>query len=252
MDIETTFVRADLKMRARQAMRGNWGLLIPVILIMYSLSIVYAFTPDGSVSESIVALLDLVFTGAFVYAGCTVFLNLTYRRPTSLSEFFAAFSEIGSSLALWGLMLCKIFLWSLLFVIPGVIKALAYSQSFYIKAENPKMSASEALALSEKMTYGYKMDIFVLYLSFIGWDLLCGITFGLAGLYVAPYFHLTMTQLYLYLKESYRANTAFEYFAAEQPTDREHENIAEPNAQTAPESAQISEDDDEYSEETSI
>ena len=98
MDIETTFVRADLKMRARQAMRGNWGLLIPVILIMYSLSIVYAFTPDGSVSESIVALLDLVFTGAFVYAGCTVFLHLTYRRPTSLSEFFAAFPK---SAALW-------------------------------------------------------------------------------------------------------------------------------------------------------
>ena len=65
MDMETTFIRADLKMRARQAISGNWGILIPVILIMSSLSIIYSFTPYGSLSESVVAILCLVFHGAF-------------------------------------------------------------------------------------------------------------------------------------------------------------------------------------------
>lgn len=143
MDMETTFIRADLKMRARQAMSGNWGILIPVILIMFSLSIIYSFTPYGSLSESVVAILDLVFHGAFVFAACTVFLNLTYRSPTSLSDFFAAFADFGKSLPLWGLMVLKVFLWMLLLVIPGIIKGIAYSQAFYIKAENPELSASE-------------------------------------------------------------------------------------------------------------
>ena len=228
MEMGTTFIRADLKMRARQAMSGNWGILIPVVLIMSSLSIICSFTPDESVSESVVAILDLVFYGAFAFAGCTVFLKLTYRRPTSVSEFFSAFAEFDKSLPLWGLKILKIFLWSLLFLIPGIIKFFAYSQAFYIKAENPELSASEALVLSEKMTDGYKMDIFVLYLSFIGWDLLCGITLGLAGLYVAPYFHMTMTQLYLYLKESYNENTAPDNSVAERLAALEAENTAVP------------------------
>ena len=208
MDMETTFIRADLKMRARQAMSGNWGILIPVILIMSSLSIIYSFTPYGSLSESVVAILDLVFHGAFVFAGCTVFLNLTYRIPTSLSDFFAAFADLGKSLPLWGLMVLKVFLWMLLLVIPGIIKGIAYSQAFYIKAENPELSASEVLALSEEMTNGYKMDIFVLYLSFVGWYFLSVITLGVAGLYAAPYFNMTMTQLYLYLKEAHSSVNA--------------------------------------------
>ena len=106
MDMETTFIRADLKMRARQAMSGNWGILIPVILIMSSLSIIYSFTPYGSLSESVVAILGLVFHGAFVFAGCTVFLNLTYRIPTSLSDFFCSFCrfrQIASFVGINGL-----------------------------------------------------------------------------------------------------------------------------------------------------
>ena len=94
------------------------------------------------------------------------------------------------------------FLWSLLLVIPGIIKAYAYSMSFYILADNPELTASEALAKSQSLMRGHKMELFILELSFIGWFFLIGLTFGLAAIYVAPYMEATMANFYNSIKEA--------------------------------------------------
>ena len=88
------------------------------------------------------------------------------------------------------------FLWSLLFIIPGIIKSFAYSQTLLILADNPKMTAGEAQAKSIEMMNGHKMDYFVLGLSFIPWLLLVGITFGIASIYVMPYMETTYVNFY--------------------------------------------------------
>lgn len=255
----TTFIRADLKMRARQSMNGNWGILIPVTLIMQCLSIVNLFTAIGSTAELLISLANIFLCGAFSYAGCIVFLKLSKQKPTSLNDFFAAFADFGKSLPLWGLMFIKIFLWSLLFIIPGIVKTIAYSQAFYIKAENPELSAGEVLALSEKMTYGYKMDIFVLYLSFAGWYLLSLATFYLVGLYALPYLNMTLTELYFYLNESYNAQNspnktaiALETLAAQAAGERENAPDEITPAATLAESDVEDVEIDEYSEESSV
>ena len=96
-------------------------------------------------------------------------------------------------------------LWYLLLIIPGIIKACAYSMTFYILAENKGMPVLEAITLSRKMMDGHKMDFFLLGLSFIGWLVLVVITFGIAGIWVYPYLAATSTNFYLSVKEDYES-----------------------------------------------
>ena len=95
-----------------------------------------------------------------------------------------------------------IFLWSLLFVVPGIIKAIAYSFTPYILAEYPNVPATEAVKISMRMTQGHKGEIFMMSLSFLGWFLLNGFTFGILGIfYVNPYFYVSVAGQYQDLKE---------------------------------------------------
>ena len=94
------------------------------------------------------------------------------------------------------------FLWSLLFVIPGIIKSYEYRMIPFILAENPDTPYKDAFEMSKKMMMGNKWDAFVLDLSFIGWFILTAITCGILGVfYVNPYKYMTDAELYVALKE---------------------------------------------------
>ena len=101
------------------------------------------------------------------------------------------------------LMSLKIFLWSLLFIIPGIIKSYEYFAVPYILAENPEMSPLDAITQSKRMMHGHKFDLFVLYLSFIAWIFLVYITLGIAAIYVGPYMELTVANFYKSLSGGY-------------------------------------------------
>ena len=89
------------------------------------------------------------------------------------------------------------FLWCLLLIVPGIVKAYEYMMVPYILAENPTMPREEAFQISRRMMMGQKMDVFVLDLSFIGWFILEKISFGLAGLFfVRPYYETVFAELY--------------------------------------------------------
>ena len=95
------------------------------------------------------------------------------------------------------------FLWCLLLIVPGIVKAYEYMMVPYILAENPDMSRKEVFALSKKMMTGNKWKAFVLDLSFLGWSILGGITLGILNvLFVAPYQNLTKAELYQTLKDA--------------------------------------------------
>jgi len=95
----------------------------------------------------------------------------------------------------------KTFLWSLLFIIPGIIKGYEYCMIPYILAENPHISSQRAFELSKKMTDGEKWRIFVLDLSFLGWYLLGTLACGVGVLFVNPYEHATRAELYQVMRE---------------------------------------------------
>lgn len=104
-----------------------------------------------------------------------------------------------------------IFLWSLLFIIPGIIKGYAYSMVPYILADNPQIDYKRALELSEQMTMGEKANIWVLDLSFIGWYLLGALACGIGIIFVHPYVNATKAELYITLRKKALQNGLFRY-----------------------------------------
>ena len=80
-----------------------------------------------------------------------------------------------------------IILWSLLFIIPGIVKSLSYAMTPYIMAERPGIRANDAIAISMQMMDGHKAELFMLRLTFIGWDILAGLTLNIGYLWLNPY-----------------------------------------------------------------
>ena len=152
---------------------------------------------ESSPLDSFLSWLVFFVTAICVIAQFCVYLKMSRGpEPVSFGDFFAGFAywlrAIGA--ALWCLLWT--YLWMLLFVIPGIVKAIAYSQTFFIVAEFPHVPVTQALDISKKITRGYKTDLFVLYLSFLGWDLLCVLTLGIASLWVIPYQTMTCVNAY--------------------------------------------------------
>ena len=114
-------------------------------------------------------------------------IELVNYRKASIVEIFKYFKYAGKSIKANLLVLLKVFLWSLLFIIPGIIAAYSYAMVPYILAENPNLSPKEVLDLSKKMMKGNKWRFFCLEFSFIGWYLLCILTFGIGYVLLAPY-----------------------------------------------------------------
>lgn len=93
------------------------------------------------------------------------------------------------------------FLWCLLLIVPGIVKAYEYMMVPYLLAENPDMSREEVFAMSKRMMYGNKWNAFVLDLSFVGWLILGALTLNIVNvLYTNPYRYLTSAELYHTLK----------------------------------------------------
>lgn len=131
------------------------------------------------------------------------FLNNT-QEPASLKElqFSLKSGYYLNVVAAKFLTNLFIFLWSLLLVVPGIIKSLEYMMVDYILADNPNISPMEALRESKQMMSGHKWNAFVLGLSFLGWEILNLFTVGLLDVfYVRPYMEATFAELYLELKQ---------------------------------------------------
>ena len=95
-------------------------------------------------------------------------------------------------------LLCSIYLvlWTLLFIIPGIVKSLSYAMTPFILLENPYMSAKEAITASRKLMDGHKGELFILGLSFIGWEFLCVLTCGIGYLFLNPYMNAAHAAFY--------------------------------------------------------
>lgn len=112
-------------------------------------------------------------------------------RTMPYATLFDGFAFVGKVIVLEILIFVFTFLWSLLLFIPGIIAGYRYRFALYNLCENPRLSASEALNMSKAQTRGYKWQLFVLDLSFIGWSLLCGLTMGILSIWIMPYIQQT-------------------------------------------------------------
>ena len=186
--------RIEIKEQAKVGFYQQRGIAI-LAFVLYSVI-------SGVLSGATVGLAAL-FLMPPMTVGYAYFSLRIYRGETSeiMDMLAIGFRDYLKSLVgiLW--MTLFTFLWSLLLIVPGIVKAVAYSMTPYILAEQDDVSAQDALKLSMDMTYGYKMDIFMMGLSFIGWWILSALTFGiLAFFFTGPYTATSFAGLYDELK----------------------------------------------------
>ncbi len=194
--------RKELKERAKAQLGGsifssNWVFAVLVVVIyMAIISVVSAIPGVGS-------LIVIVFSGALEFGIVYIFLKQARDgEKMEVGSLFKGFSEdIGGNIVLGLLVALFTSLWSLLFVIPGIIKAYAYSMSFYVKSDHPEYGWKECMDESQRIMNGHKMDLFVLHLSFIGWAIVGALCLGVGTLWVQAYMSATTAHFYESIKD---------------------------------------------------
>ena len=175
---------------ARNTLFGNWKPVVLVLFIYFLLTngvgliLDQFFTYTYNVQTGIYgqalpykltygsSIYNLLISGPFTF-GLTMYLLTFFRsRRSDGTLLFEGFSNFGKTFLLFLLMSIKIFLWSLLFVIPGIIASIRYSQAFYVMVDHPEYSANQCLEESKRLMMGNKGRYFYLTLTFIGWYLL--------------------------------------------------------------------------------
>lgn len=217
----------ELKNSALAALKGNWA---PAVLgaIFFTFATCLITSPGYCAN---MAAFDMPFFNSInpkllkLFSNSSFLLNFFLLYPLSLGYSVAhkellqngdaaitrntvrlAFSDYVRNAVSILLVYLYTILWTLLFIVPGIIKGLAYSLTPFIVKDNPQLSPNQAINLSMKMMKGHKFDLFYLYLSFIGWILLAMLTLGIGLLWVIPYMQTSMAAFYLDVKNDYNNN----------------------------------------------
>lgn len=198
----------ELKNSALQALSGHWKPSVLATLLLFVImgiaNICQAqFDQGANGLGSLFSLAYCIFvTGPLIigfYNACQRLLN-EHQDSVIENMFSIAFNRYLHNVALYALLALKIFLWTLLLIIPGIIKSLSYSMAPFIAIEHPEYSVSEAINASKAMMKGHKMRLFLLCLSFIGWMILGLLTLGIGYLWLMPYMYTTVAAFYNNIK----------------------------------------------------
>ncbi|MCL2530964.1 MAG: DUF975 family protein [Oscillospiraceae bacterium] len=210
----TRLSRAQIKANSKQAMGQQRGITIGItalyMLIAGAGSIFAGIPMLGAI---IVMALPWFITMPLAVGMSGSFLNVYGGQQIGVGDMFTTTFTVNYIRKVGGMawMALWVTLWSLLFVIPGIIKAIAYSMTGYILAAHPNVTATDALKLSMRMTQGHKGELFMFYLSFIGWLLLSGLTFGILYIvHVGPYMQTAMAGYFVELRNRAVASGAIQ------------------------------------------
>lgn len=212
---------SDIRRNARAALRGHWGIAVLTFLIFFLIEI--ALTAPGTFS-SLSETLPLLGVYNFItdtdwpwFLGLTslpvsifVFMPLGFGLIVTMLELVRGHQDdtlrnlfhygfgwkYGRSLGCMLLTSIYTILWTLLLFIPGIIKAYAYSMSYYIVRDCPNLKVDDCIYMSRQMMKGYKFRLFLLDLSFIGWGLLCVLTAGIGFFWLIPYIYSSRACFY--------------------------------------------------------
>lgn len=227
---------ADYRQMARSALRGKWGPAVLTTFIaallggvaksgsssgvrfhvdlsernfslqneaghmIFNYTLPYYFLTFLQLAAGLVIVYGILtfIIGAAVEIGLnTFYIRLAYGDSPSVGSLFEKFGYIGKALGLRLVISLFTFLWSLLFIIPGIIAAYRYSMATYLLAENPDMGIMDAIHESGEIMNGNKWRLFCLQFSFIGWNILASFTMGVGFLFVTPYYLAAKTGFYL-------------------------------------------------------
>ena len=211
---------SELRAIARRNLEGTWDISVGVALVAALLGGLIVGTGSNinfNLNEDTVRNLPPIFwtvllplaslagllgivsfiLGGTVELGYAKFLLKQYdRKELQFSDLFSQFERFGTGFAQKFLRTLFTVLWSLLFIIPGIVKGLSYAMTPFILEEHPEMTASEAIKASMRLMDGHKMDLFILGLTFIGWQILACLTMGIGFLFLNPYMNAAYAAFY--------------------------------------------------------
>jgi uncharacterized membrane protein len=180
----------ELMQQARAALKGKWGLAIAANLIYLALIGV------GQLIPVIKFVSTLIITGPLLLGITAFFLAMSRRQEVALGQIFDGFQRFVDALVTYLWMVLFIFLWSLLFIVPGIMVALSYAMTFFLMSEDPTLKGKEALDKSKALMTNHRWKLFCLGLRFLGWFLVGALTFGIGFLWIIPYLHTSIARFY--------------------------------------------------------
>ncbi|MDD5093241.1 MAG: DUF975 family protein [Dehalococcoidia bacterium] len=185
----------EIMLQAKEALSGHWGLAIGTVVVAFllyelPLMLINLFIPfSGTVIGFII--------GGPAWLGISIFfLALCRKQNAQLEQIFQGFKRFKVALCAYLLLSLFVLLWMLLLIIPGIIAALSYSQTFFILAEDEAIGARDALRKSKQMMEGNRWKFFCLNCRFIGWGILCILTLGIGFLWLMPYMSVSFARFY--------------------------------------------------------
>lgn len=207
---------SQLKREALDALRGRWGLAVGATLLIGILIGAVELATTGTFSmfwgwkearDSItVDIVAMFIIGPLTFGAYYLVLNAVRGTEVRIGHIFKWFSDgnkfIKSFLTCL-LMYVYLILWTLLLIIPGIIKSFSYSMTYFILNDHPEYTANQAITESRRMMDGHKMDYFLLCLSFLGWFILSVVTLGIGFLWLTPYFYTTSAAFYEEISKKY-------------------------------------------------
>ena len=181
----------EIRELAKQDLRGNWTQPVVVTLVYVAITNVLSLIPAIGFIATLLVGLPLGYSYYLLFLGF-----VRGAKDDMLPHLFDCFQDYARSFGVAFMVGLYTFLWTLLLIIPGIIKALSYSMSYFISKDHPEYSVDQCITASMRMMDGHKMDLFLLMLSFIGWILLSILTLGIGLLWVMPYMYTSIAHFY--------------------------------------------------------
>lgn len=205
-NIIVTETSRNIRAMAREALAGKWKIaavatLVYLLALMVPSSILTIIFGMGDYGISpLSGLYSFLVSGPFT-VGYTMFcVNLFRNKEIEIAQVFYGFERFGKAIGLYFMMCLFIFLWALLFIIPGIIAAYRYSQAFVVMVDHPEYGIMQCLAESKRLMVGNKMKYFCLELSFIGWALLAVLPVTvLTSVFVSATASVAVTEIVSYI-----------------------------------------------------
>lgn len=195
---------SDYRDEARAALRGNWfgsALFIFVaalIGVLFNVTLTVSFG-SNTVTSNTTSLVGTLLFVPIAYGICFAFLGQARQREMQIGDLFCGYNKrVWSTMILWYVY---IILWTLLLIIPGIIKSYSYAMTPYIMADDPDTSGNAAIDKSRAMMSGNKWRLFLLDLTFIGWYILGALCFGIGVFWAEAYRLQARVMFYETLKQ---------------------------------------------------
>ncbi|MBJ8029099.1 DUF975 family protein [Bacillus cereus group sp. N21] len=189
----------DLKEQALDELDERWGLAVGVTTLFFIFPFVWSWSWSKVIESFMMDIIVMLMVGPLTLGAYYLALNTVRDKTAGIGQLFKwckGLNKLIKSILIYLLMDIYITLWTLLFIIPGIVKIFSYTMTFFILNDHPEFSMNQAITESRRMMNGHKMDYFLICLSFIGWFILSILTLGIGFLWLIPYFYTTKAAFY--------------------------------------------------------